>query len=85
MPTKTKKEKILAQQHRKFTFAPSTSSLPSYQQIQTHTVTYQSQKPVVSEVLEFALVRRDITKTILLGLSAIGIELGMYWYSLMKP
>lgn len=85
MPTKTRKEKLLAQQHRKHVpFVPDSTS-PSGTQAQLPTFSFTREKSSGAILAEgLTLVRRDVVKTLLLGLLAISVEFGMYWYGFGK-
>lgn len=73
MPSKTKKEKLLTQKRR----SQTPLSMPTF------SLSFDnSQNPKTSDL---AVVRTDITKTIVLGLIGIAAELSLYWYSISRP
>ncbi|MBI3385698.1 hypothetical protein HY031_01290 [Candidatus Gottesmanbacteria bacterium] len=83
MPVKTKRQKLLADKHRQFIASSSSFTIPAV--YPPSPIASPSPIPkVTSQTVEFTLERRDMIRTIFLGLAAIGIEFGMYWYSLVK-
>lgn len=84
MPTKTKKEKLLAQQRRKSIPIVTNSTFLSISLVQLPTIAITREKSDMTHAEDLSLVRHDVVKTILLGLVAISIELVMYWYGLRK-
>ncbi len=75
MPTKTKKEKLLSELHRKSVSIPSDTRVFNTTQTQPHSFSMTS---------DLRAVRADITKTILLGFIGIVAELGLYWYTINR-
>jgi hypothetical protein len=87
MPKKTKRQKILAQLRRHRQLTPS-SVIPSVQNRESDPpvspfhfqVTQTPGKPVenVDDKEELIVIKKDLTKTLILALIAIVIELGLY-------
>ncbi len=87
MPAKTKRQKLLAEKHRQFTasvpsFSISAVSLarPAASSVQNSRVGEES----YPQTMQFALHRKDMVRTIVLGLATVAVEFGIYWYSLIK-
>jgi hypothetical protein len=87
MPKKTKRQKILARQRRHVLSSLSTVT-PSAQLPKTddasQTFSFQLSPPPVKSVTtaddleELTVIKRDLTKTLILAVIAVVIELGVY-------
>lgn len=87
MPKKTKREKVLAERHRKLetTYSsypdntPNQKSIPdSYTLPTVHTLPVTPVKQPESDN-HYNDIRSDLKKTLMLATTAIGIELLLYW------
>lgn len=80
MPKKTKREKILAELHRRQ--APITPSLPvvttAYQWQRAQFPLRPAATVALSNDQEYHAIKQDLVKTIILAAGAIGIELLLY-------
>ncbi len=88
MPKKSKREKMLADIRRRAR-QEYVASAQAPEQITTHTHTFKfapavsaKTNPVTSasDTAELTAIKRDLTKTVVLALIAIGAELALYWF-----
>lgn len=76
MPKKTRREKILAELHRK-TYEPLiASSAPQYAY---QAVPTQPQSVTLEYVTEYRAIKIDLLKTLVLASIAIGVEVMLYF------
>ena len=75
MPKKTKREKLLAELHRK-TFSVTTTLGTTFPHIESVPLPTH---PFAQDAIAFGLIRRDVVKTVLLGMAAITGEILIYW------
>jgi len=87
MPKKTKKQKILAEQRRHTTLTlPSNTPSVHLPEANIPTPAFRFQVPQapaksienIDDRKELAVIQKDLTKTLILALIAILIELGVY-------
>jgi len=86
MPKKTKKEKLLAEQHRMYALQSLHESFPQREN-PNHLppVEAPSTPPRPLSASSFQLIRRDITKTVLLGVTAIAVEVLLFLGGRIRP
>ena len=88
MPKKTRKEKLLAQQHRNTRSKRThlTDQQPSPTQSATHyflpsvsMIHHQTIPPTQDDTHELSFIKRDLLTTVMLAAIAVGIEFALYW------
>ncbi len=82
MAKKTKKEKILAEQRRKAQFSlrlPSSMSPAKKENLALFQPKEEGVQTPSLYIYPVQLIRKDLTKTLLLSILAISLELALFW------